>query len=183
MKSQPSRTKVRAASAIALLVCALLLPACTPTGTPTPNPDHGNPASIAPTVAVEIRFGVASINEAPAERYVIGEAKMIDKQGKVMLGRDQKTGREYPLVTPFKVLTYDGEAFVQISYTPGTALYIDVSGHLQGRGGDTMHMEITNRDTGRLLPLAAGGLELCRVDKPPTEKGVCTTTAKVLVTV
>jgi hypothetical protein len=181
MKSQQWRTKVRAASATALLVCALLLTACTPTGLPTPNPDHG-PATAPRNVYIDVQFNVHNIARTKVERNVVGEAKMIDKQGKPMVGTDEKTGQTFPLTTPFRLITFDGEAHLQVSYTPGTALYMEVSAHLQGYGGDRMTMALTNRDTGALVSLKPGGNSLCKIDKNPGQLGACTVVENILVT-
>lgn len=163
-----------------LFAALLVLAGCTPTGVPDPSPDHGGPGYVPPSY-IELRFNVLNVANTKAERYVIGEAKAFDKQNKPMLGRDEKTGQEYPIVTPYKILTFDGEGVVQISYTPGAAWYIQISAHLQGNGGDSMLMEITNPANGNLMPWKDELPDICEVSGPPTRKGVCSLAADILV--
>lgn len=147
---------------------------------PDPVPDHGAPVIEAMTIKVE--FSVRDIqNRSIAGRHIIGTAKMIDVQGKPMIGRDEKTGAEVPAVLPFQVTTNaDGSATAQIRYDVG-AVKLEIGAILQGYGGDALLMEISNVFDA-LMPLGSGSIEYCEITRKGGQIGACSVHADVILT-
>lgn len=177
----PTRpTKVLACSAIALLASALA--ACSPVSgknpVPDPVPDHG-PAAATPG-QMRIYLSVHDISNARTERIVVGTAQAFGYDGKPITIRDEKTGAMNPAITPFKLRSIDGEAYVMVNYFPNTA-YVKVSVILQGRGGDSMLMEITDL-ADNIMRVRGDGADYCEIIKPIGTLGACTTYADVVTT-
>lgn len=167
-------TKVLACLAIAL---SASLSACGPLPkVPAPNPDHGAPAA-APK-QVRVYLSVHGLNNARAERIIVGTAAAIGYDTKPVMIKNSQTGQLEPVITPFKLRSVDGEAYILVDYYPNTAL-LEVTAILQGKGGDAMLMEITD-GADNPMSMRAGGVEYCEITKPVGTMGACTTFANVI---
>lgn len=147
---------------------------------PDPVPDHAVDPNIQ-TREVRIDFAARDINnDLIVGRKIIGTAKMIDASGKPMIGTDQKTGVEAPIVLPFKVETNEvGAAQARITYEIG-AVKLEVVAILQGYNGDSMLMEVTGVFD-ELLPLGPGAVEICEITRKGGAIGACTCHADVIL--
>jgi hypothetical protein len=162
----------------ALLLIATLA-ACTPQGVPGPSPDHGPPADT--PQSIRIYLSVHDISNARAERRILGTAQAFGYDGKPISILNETTKQVEPAITPFSLRSVDGEAEARVKYFPNTAV-LKVVVILQGRGKDSMLMEITDM-ADNIARSQGDGRDYCEIEKAIGTLGACTTYADVVVSI